>query len=135
MNDLLSAEYLFQGKFGRVEDIYTYAFIYYNLSAVPKGGGGLWSFPYMPIILAVPLVVHRHIYALHHPPHHHIQREERQPHRHVIHTPLRPNDHISIAKSITIVLPYRPLWTQSAVFQYIGRSVYEPKRVTSPLFR
>lgn len=89
MNDLLSAEYLFQGKFGRVEDIYTYAFIYYNLSAVPKGGGGLWSFPYMPIILAVPLVVHRHIYALHHPPHHHIQREERQPHRHVIHTPLR----------------------------------------------
>ena len=52
-------------------------------------GGGLWSFPYMPIIPAVPLVVHRHIYALHHPPHHHIQREERQPHRHVIHTPLR----------------------------------------------
>lgn len=40
MNDLLSAEYLFQGKFGRVEDIFTYAFIYYNLSAVPKGGVG-----------------------------------------------------------------------------------------------
>lgn len=45
-----------------------------------RGGGGLGSFPYMPIILAVPLVVHRHIYALHHPPHHHIQREERDSH-------------------------------------------------------
>lgn len=74
---------------GRQHGIYTYAFIYYNLSAVPKGGGGLGSFSCMPIIPAVPLVVHRRIYALHHPPHHHIQREERQPHRHVIHTPLR----------------------------------------------
>lgn len=78
-----------KGNLDEIDNIYTYAFIYYNLSAVPKGGGGLGSFSCMPIILAVPLVVHRRIYALHHPPHHHIQREERQPHRHVIHTPLR----------------------------------------------
>lgn len=32
------------------------------------------------IIPAIPLVVYRHIYALHHPPHHHIQREERDSH-------------------------------------------------------
>lgn len=85
----------------------------------------------MPIIPAVPLVVHRHSCALHHPPHHHIQREERQPHCHVIHTPKRPNAHISMAKSTTIVLPCCFLWVQTAVYQHFGRLVYEPKRVTA----
>lgn len=41
----------------------------------------------------------------------------------------------SMAKSITIVLPYCYSWAQHAVFQPFGRSVYEPERVTSPLFR
>lgn len=36
-----------------------------------------------------------------------------------------------MAKSTTIVLPCRYLWTQLAVFQYFGRLVYEPKRVTA----
>lgn len=37
-----------KGNLDEIDNIYTYAFIYYNLSAVPKGGGGLGSFPCMP---------------------------------------------------------------------------------------
>ena len=92
-----------------------------------RGGGGLGSFSCMPIILAVPLVVHRHSYALHHPPHHHIQREERQPHRHVIHTPLRPHAHIPWQKALLLYYLVVFFGRNSLYFNTLGALCMNPK--------
>ena len=65
---LLLSEYLFVGNmtmtsfpgstFSWQSKIYTYAFIYYNLHPVPKGGGGLGSSVPVPL-LSLPRLPHR----------------------------------------------------------------------------
>jgi hypothetical protein len=105
MNDLLSAEYLFQGKFGRVEDIYTYAFIYYNLSAVPKGVGVCGRFRICLSSLPFPssstvtsmrfIILHIITYS-----------EKRDSYIATLFIHPYAKRPYSMAKSITIVLPY-----------------------------
>lgn len=74
---LLLSEYLFVGNmtmtsfpgstFSWQSNIYTYAFIYYNLHPVPKGGGGLGSSVPVPCCpCLVSHIVPRRSY--HHPP-------------------------------------------------------------------
>lgn len=56
----------------------------------------------MPIIPAVPLIVHRHIYVLHHPPHHqHTARRETATSPRYSYA-LTPNAHISWQKALLL---------------------------------
>lgn len=119
---------------GRQHGIYTYAFIYYNLSAVPKGVGVCDCLRVCPSSLPFPsssTVTSMRFIILH------IITYSEKRDSHIATLFIRPyaKRPYSMTKSITIVLPYCVLHVQHAVYQHFRYFVYEPKRVTSPLFR